>query len=100
MSLYVDPPFIASDTPTVPYCMRGREVCHLIADTDDELMKYSRRLKLKASWIQRSGTPLVHFDITGWILQRVRRDPNVIKLDKRSFALKIHEKVKKHLDKV
>lgn len=54
MAVYVD-------EPIHPY--RGMMMCHMLADTTEELMAMAQQLNLKPSWIQHPGTPREHFDI-------------------------------------
>jgi hypothetical protein len=37
--------------------------CHMIADSEAELVAFAKRLGLRAEWLQHGGTPKVHFDI-------------------------------------
>ena len=54
MTVYVD-------TYRAPY---GRYVmCHMVADTTDELMEMAEKLGLRDYWIQDAGTYKEHFDI-------------------------------------
>jgi hypothetical protein len=42
----------------------GRMVmCHMIADTRDELLSMVDRIGVQRKWIQKAGTPWEHFDI-------------------------------------
>jgi hypothetical protein len=38
--------------------------CHLMADTESELIRFGRRIGCKPEWLQHSRTGLAHFDIT------------------------------------
>ncbi|WP_236205825.1 DUF4031 domain-containing protein [Pseudomonas tohonis] len=42
---------------------RGKEWCHLVADTLDELHEFASSLGLKRSWFQHSAS-YPHYDIT------------------------------------
>lgn len=54
MAVYVDDAFI-------PY---GRMVmCHMIADSTDELLAMADRIGVQRKWLQKQGTPNEHFDI-------------------------------------
>lgn len=54
MSVYVD-------DMEAPY---GRMVmCHMIADTPEELREMARRIRVPLRWIQSAGTYREHFDI-------------------------------------
>ena len=43
---------------------KGRmKMCHMMADTTEELMNMARHLNLKPEWIQNPGGPSEHFDV-------------------------------------
>lgn len=48
---------------------RGREWCHLVADSLDELHSFADRLGLKRSWFQ-SKTLYPHYDVTKTVRNR------------------------------
>lgn len=52
--VYVDP-------AVHPY--RGMLMCHMIADTHEELIVMVKRIGVQVRWIQHAGTPKEHFDI-------------------------------------
>ena len=37
--------------------------CHLLADTEDELHSFAKRLGLKRQWVQRSRRGIIHYDL-------------------------------------
>jgi hypothetical protein len=43
---------------------RGMIMCHLIADSDEELHAMAARLGLKMAWHQKPGTVHSHYDIS------------------------------------
>lgn len=54
MTVYVD-------TMQAPY---GRmKMCHMVADTHDELLGMARRIGVDEKWIQNAGQAREHFDI-------------------------------------
>jgi len=53
--IYVDDAFI-------PY--RNMLMSHLIADSTDELLDFVDRIGVNRKWIQKSGLPDEHFDIS------------------------------------
>lgn len=54
MAVYVD-------NARIPY---GRMImCHLVADTREELMEMARRIELPTKWLQHAGTYKEHFDV-------------------------------------
>lgn len=42
---------------------RGMVMCHMVADTDDELHAMADKLGLARRWHQKPGTPHSHYDI-------------------------------------
>lgn len=50
------------DSVRIPY--RGMLMCHMVADTHDELMAMAKHLKLLPQWIQHEGTTREHFDVS------------------------------------
>src|SRR5690349_13459638 len=63
MAVYVD------DMHTTPMgefkTPRGRvyKMCHMVADTTEELLAMADKLGLQRRWIQKAGTHHEHFDI-------------------------------------
>lgn len=54
MAVYVD-------DMQAPY---GRmKMCHMMADTTEELLAMADKIGVARKWIQRPGTPMEHFDI-------------------------------------
>lgn len=64
----------------------GRAFSHLMADTEAELRTYAKSIGLPTNWIQDSGTPRAHFDVTGRYLALVESDPRVIKMSLREWV--------------
>ena len=60
MSVYVDDLMQCLRSARWPYS----ESCHMIADSDSELLEFAVRLGLKPQWIQRFPRRLTHFDLT------------------------------------
>src|SRR5689334_18339054 len=54
MAVYVD-------SYNAPY--RGMIMCHMIADTTNELLAMVDTIGVDRKWIQKRGTPYEHFDI-------------------------------------
>lgn len=55
MTVYVD-------TMKAPY--RGMIMCHMAADTTEELILMANSIGVAERWIQRKGTRYEHFDIS------------------------------------
>lgn len=49
------------DSFNAPY--RGMIMCHMMADTTQELLEMVDKIKVQRRWIQDAGTPYEHFDI-------------------------------------
>jgi hypothetical protein len=54
MAVYVDSMF-------APY--RGMKMCHMVADSRQELLDMVDKIGVDRKWIQNKGTPREHFDI-------------------------------------
>lgn len=54
MPVYVDSEFI-------PF--KRMKMCHMVADTEEELEEMALALGLRLSWWQYKGTPKSHFDV-------------------------------------
>lgn len=54
MAVYVD-------NFEIPY--RGMLMCHMIADTQEELLQMADKIGVQRKWIQEYETPREHFDI-------------------------------------
>jgi hypothetical protein len=58
MTVYVD------DMHTTEMGRLGRmKMCHMVADTTDELLEMAGRIGVQRKWLQKAGTPHEHFDI-------------------------------------
>lgn len=55
MAVYVDSEFIQ---------YKRMKMCHMIADTEEELEDIAIKLGLNLSWWQYKGTPKSHFDVS------------------------------------
>ena len=54
MAVYVDP---------ARHPFRRMMMCHMVADTREELLEMAARIGVDHRWIQKAGTPHEHFDI-------------------------------------
>lgn len=55
MSVYVD---------DAAWRYLGMRMCHMVADTHEELIEMARKIDIRERWIQAEGTPKEHFDIS------------------------------------
>lgn len=60
MTVYVDPMAACVRSAKWPY----DSACHMIADTEEELLRFAVRIGLRPDWIQHAGTYRAHFDLT------------------------------------
>jgi NRPS condensation-like uncharacterized protein len=59
MAVYVD------DMHTTPMGAFGRmKMCHMVADTTDELLALADAIGVQRKWLQHAGTHREHFDIS------------------------------------
>lgn len=42
---------------------RGMKMCHMVADTTEELIDMAQKIGVQTKWIQEAGTHQEHFDI-------------------------------------
>lgn len=54
MAVYVD---------NVRTKFRGMVMCHMVADTESELLAMADRIGVPRRWQQKAGTPHSHFDV-------------------------------------
>lgn len=55
MAVYVDPSL---------WPFNGWKMCHMMADSPEELAEMAKRIKLNPRWIQKPGTWEEHYDIS------------------------------------
>lgn len=60
MTVYVDQLFSTKRTLKWPYL----QACHMVADTEEELISLAKKIGLKREWIQKPGNVEAHFDLT------------------------------------
>ena len=82
MSVYVD-------DMRAPY--KGMVMCHMIADTRDELVAMAERIGVKRKWIQYPDTPKEHFDIC-WTKRKLAVQAGAIEVTMRELYLRQRQK--------
>lgn len=55
--VYVDDFYVTGIT------YKGMKMCHMIADTKEELLQMVDKIGVPRKWIQKEGTSMEHFDI-------------------------------------
>lgn len=68
--------------------------CHMIADTEQELVAFAKQIGLKPEWIQRKR--LLHFDLTA-SKRMVAIKKGAIELERKMFSKKAKEINKERL---
>lgn len=82
MSVYVD-------DMAAPY---GRMVmCHMIADTSEELLAMADAIGVQRKWLQHAGTHLEHFDIC-LSKRNIALGKGAIAVTKRQLAMRLRDK--------
>lgn len=88
MTVYVD------DMHTTPMGKLGRmKMCHMIADTTEELLAMADRIGVQRKWLQKAGTPHEHFDIS-MSKRAVAVAAGAVEITMRDLARKTREKRK------
>lgn len=77
MSVYVD-------NMRAPF--RGMIMCHMLADSTDELMAMADRIGIARRWVQYPGTAREHFDIP-LSKRALAVAAGAIEIDRRQLAL-------------
>ncbi len=90
MALFMDPP-MPSPRTVGPAFREGQLFAHLTADTEQELRAYMGAVGRPLVWIQKSGTPHFHTDVTGRFLRRAQGDARVLKLSWKDFVRRMRE---------
>lgn len=62
MSVYVDELMVYTNSSRAPRCFRGKESCHMYADTMEELHAMALKIGMKLEWFQADNR-LPHYDL-------------------------------------
>ena len=73
---------------------RGMKMCHMVADSSDELLVMIDRIGVDRKWIQYKGTYREHFDIAA-SKRRLAIELGAVVLTRRELGLFLREKKKK-----
>lgn len=74
---------------------RGMKMCHMIADTTDELLEMVDKIGVQRKWIQHPGTPNEHFDIC--FSKRVKAVKiGAVEINYREYAKQVERRCEKH----
>lgn len=85
MAVYVD-------NAQIPY--RGMKMCHMVADTKEELIEMIKKIGVNEKYIQKENTVYEHFDIC--MSKRNKAIKNgAKKMTSRQLVIKIREKREK-----
>lgn len=69
------------------------KMCHMIADSTDELVAMAVAIGVQTKWIQKRGTPSEHFDIC--LIKRAKAiQQGAIPISQRELGLKLIERRK------
>jgi len=89
MAVYVDP---------ARHPFRGMMMCHMIADSRDELLEMADRIGVSRRWLQHEGRASEHFDICQSKRALAVR-LGAVEITSRDLGRKLLER-RKHVDKV
>lgn len=69
-------------------------MCHMLADTDEELLDMANKIGLNPKWIQYPGTEKVHFDVSLGTRKKAI-DNGAIEITRKETAMIIRSKRQK-----
>jgi hypothetical protein len=69
-------------------------MCHMIADTHEELLEMADRIRVNRKWIQYEGTSHEHFDVCLTARRRAIK-AGAVEISMIGLALKLREKEEK-----
>lgn len=88
MTVFVD------DMHRSPMGQMGRmKMCHMIADTTEELLAMADHIGVRRKWLQKSGTPQEHFDISS-SKRAIAVQAGAVEITMRELARKTRNKKK------
>lgn len=70
---------------------RNMVMCHMIADTHEELIKMAKRIGIDLKWIQNEGAPREHFDICN-AKKRDAVEKGAVQITQKELSLKIQSR--------
>lgn len=89
MPVYVDNFYLTGVT------FRGMKMCHMVADTTEELLKMIDSIGMKRKWIQHPGTANEHFDIC-LSMRKKAVALGAIEIGMRDYAEFVQKRAAKH----
>jgi hypothetical protein len=85
----IAPMSVFVDDMQMPF--RGMLMCHMIADTTEELHRMAESIGLRRRWVQNAGTPSEHYDIS--LESRAKAiELGAIAVTRRDLVTRIREK--------
>lgn len=66
-------------------------MCHMIADTDEELHAMAKRIGVARRWHQKPGTPQSHYDVC-LAKRALAVKAGAVEITQRELVLKVREK--------
>lgn len=70
----------------------GMIMCHMIADTTDELLAMVNKIGVNPKWIQQAGTANEHFDIST-AKKKIALKAGAIEINMRDYARMVNERI-------
>lgn len=70
---------------------RNMKMCHMIADSKDELLEMCDKIGVQRKWIQKEGTSHEHFDICS-TKKVIALKFGAVSISLRDLALKLRDK--------
>ena len=91
MGIFIDPPRPSPRAVNRGF-RKGQLFVHLTADSQEELLKYAKRINLPERWLQKKDTPRFHFDVTGRWLKMLFDDERVETLGAAKFVERVRRR--------